>query len=107
SPTHRGFCIERPNVLEPLVPDPRKRLDLAGHHRGLEPGGLELRAGALEPEKREDREHEPPARLEMRGGAADHPIQDLPTVDASVVSRGCRVAPRAAWRRRQLRGGRA
>src|SRR5256885_4988191 len=51
--SHRGVGIERADVLEPLVADPRKRLDLAGDDRRLEPGGLELRQGALEAEERE------------------------------------------------------
>src|SRR5262249_27103424 len=103
----RGLGVDGADVLQTLVPDPRKRLDLAGHDRWREPRCLELREGGLLAEEREEREDEPPPRPQMAVGALDHAVQRLPAVDAAVVGARGRVAPRAVRGRRHLRRVRA
>src|SRR5262245_17994444 len=84
--------IVSPDVLEALVADAGKRLSLARHDRGHEADRFDLRQGRLGPEEVEDREDQPPARLEMTRRPRDHAVEQLPSAGPAVVRRRGRVA---------------
>jgi len=63
------------DVIEALVADSGKRLGLARDDRGRQAGRFDLGQGRLGPEEVEDREDQPPARMEMTRRPRDHAIE--------------------------------
>src|SRR5262249_54277214 len=79
--------VVSPDVLEALVADAGKGLALARHDRGCQADRFDLGQGRLGPEEAEDREDQPPARMEMARRPRDHAIEQLPAVAAAIVRR--------------------
>src|SRR6185436_467552 len=104
---HRRLQIVGADVVEALVPDPRKRLDLARDDHRYQTRGLDLPECGFHAEEGEDGEDQPAARVEMSRRPRDHAVEQLPAVGPAVVGRRRRISPLATRRRRHLRRIRA